>query len=71
MNNASGCGVGRPADDPLRETQSTSAKLTAQEPVLFDEEGDGVPLAAVQSTGQHTEHHRQRRAVDHEPELIS
>ena len=65
------CSGGQPPAIVVRETQSTSAKLTAQEPVLFHEVGDGLPLPAVQPTGQHTEHHMQRPEVDHEPELIS
>ena len=39
--------------------------------VLFDQVRDGLPLPAVQPAGQHTQHHLQRRGVDHEPELIS
>ena len=55
----------------VRETQPTSTKLTPQEPVLFDQVRDCLPLPAVQPAGQHTEHHLQRREVDHELELIS
>ena len=62
---------GQPPAIVIRETQSTSAKLTAQKPVLFDEVGDGLPFPAVQPTGQHTEDHKQRPEVDHEPDLIS
>jgi hypothetical protein len=35
---------GQPPAIVIRETQSTSAKLTAQKPVLFDEAGDGPPV---------------------------
>ena len=62
---------GQPTAIVVRETQPTSAKLTPQEPVLFDQVRDGLPLPAVQPAGQHTQHHLQRRGVDHEPELIS
>jgi hypothetical protein len=55
----------------VRDTQPTSTKLPPQEPVLFDQARDGVPLPAIQPAGQDTQHHVQRRGVDHEPELIS
>ena len=62
---------GQPTAIFVRETQPTSTKLTPQEPVLFDQVRDCLPLPAVQPAGQHTQHHLQRRGVDHEPELIS
>ena len=55
----------------IREPQPTAAKLTPQEPVLFDQVRDGLSLSAVQPTGQHTQHHLQRHGVDHEAQLIS
>jgi hypothetical protein len=53
------------------QTQPTTPKLPAQEPVLFDQIGDRLPLPAVQAAGQHQEHHLERRGVDHKAELIS
>jgi hypothetical protein len=55
----------------VRETQPTSTKLTPQEPVLFDQVRDCLPLPAGQPAGQHTQYHLQRREVNHEPDLIS
>ena len=55
----------------VRETQPTPTKLTPQEPVLFDQVRDCLPLPAVQPAGQHTEHDLQRREGDHELGLIS
>ena len=55
----------------VRETQPTSTKLTPQEAVLFNQVRDCLPFPAGQPAGQHTQHHLQRRGVDHEPDLIS
>jgi len=65
------CSRRQPTAVFVRETQPTSTKLTPQEPVLFDQVRDCLPLPAVQPAGQHTEHDLQRREVDHELELIS
>ena len=61
---------GQPTAIVVRETEPTSTKLTPQEPVLFNQLRDELPLAAVQPPGQHIQHHPQRREVDHEPEPI-
>jgi hypothetical protein len=55
------------------ETQPPSAKVTPQEPVLFDQVRDGVPLPPVQPTGQHHQHHLQRGAVvtPREPYIVA
>jgi hypothetical protein len=45
-------------------------KLTPQESVFFDQVRDRLPPPA-QPTGQHAQHHLQRRGIDHKPELIS
>jgi hypothetical protein len=43
----------------------------AQEPVLFNEVGDCLPLSPIQPSSEHAQHHLERHGVDHEPELIS
>ena len=62
---------GQPAAIVIGQTQPPGPKLTSQEPVLFDQVGDRLPLPAIQPAGQHTQHHLQRRGVDHGSELIS
>src|SRR5215470_15516939 len=62
---------GQPTPIRVGEPQPTSTKLTPQQPVLFDEVRDDIPLSAIQPAGQHHQHHLQRGEVDHEPELIS
>ena len=65
----------RPRSQPsaivVGETQSPGPKLAPQEPVLFNQVRDRLPLPAIQPAGQHAQHHLQRRGVDHEAELIS
>ena len=52
-------------------TQPTPAQLAPQQPVFFDQVGDRLPFPTFQPAGQHQSHHRERRGVDHEPELIA
>ena len=51
--------------------QAAVHKLSTEQPIFFDEIGDRVSLPTVQPAGQHIQHHLERHAVDHEPELIS
>ena len=53
------------------EAQSPGPQLVPQEPGLFNQVCDGLPLPAIQPAGQHVQHDLQRRGVDHESELIS
>ena len=55
----------------IGQAQAPRPKLAPQEPVFLEQVGDRLSLPAVQPAGQHTEHHLQRRGVDHELELIS
>jgi hypothetical protein len=55
----------------ITEAQSLLPELAPQEPVLFDQVRDRLPLPAVQPAGEHAQHHLQRRGVDHGVELIS
>src|SRR5215468_8574517 len=55
----------------VAQMQSPGPNLTPQEPVLFDQITNRLPLTAIQPAGEHTQHHLQRRWVNHEPELIS
>jgi hypothetical protein len=61
----------QPSAIVVGETQSPGPKLAPQEPVLFDQVRDRLPLPAVQPAGQHAQHDLQRRGVDHGVELIS
>ncbi len=64
--------VDRPTPLPeTRPARSASTKLTPQQPVLFEEMCDDVPLPAIQPAGQRHQHHLQRGEVDHEPERTS
>jgi hypothetical protein len=62
---------GQPAPIVIREPQAPSAKLTPQDPILFDQVRDGLALPAIQPAGQHNQHHLQGSWVDHELEPIS
>jgi hypothetical protein len=62
---------GQPTTIIVRETEPSSPKLAPQKSVLFNQVRDDFPLPPVQPAGQHTQHQRQHREVDHEPELIS
>jgi len=53
----------------VRNVQPSPAKLLSEDPVLFDEVREGVPLLMVQPVSQRHQHHLQRREVDHAPEL--
>ena len=65
----------RPRSQPstivVGETRSAGPKLTPQEPVLFDQVRDRLPLSAVQPAGEHAQHHLKRRGIDHGAELTS
>ena len=56
-------------DRPRQGDCRRGPELTPQEPVLFDQGRDCLPLSAVQPAGEHAQHHLQRREVDHEAEL--
>jgi len=62
---------GQPAAIVIGQPQPPIPKLTPQKPILFDQVRDGLPLAAIQPSGQHHQHDLQRGGVDHEPDLIS
>jgi len=62
---------GEPSAIIVGETRSPDPNLSPQEPVLFDQVRDRLPLPAVQPAGQRARHHLERRGVDHEAELIS
>src|SRR5687767_6236445 len=53
------------------ETQSAGPKLTPEEPVLFDQVRDRLPLSTVQPAGEHAQHHLKRRRIDHGAEITS
>jgi hypothetical protein len=42
-----------------------------QEPVLFDQVRDRLPLSTVQPAGEHAQHHLKRRRIDHGAEITS
>jgi hypothetical protein len=55
----------------VSQAQPPRPKLAPQEPVFLDQVGDRLPLPALEPTGQHAQHHLQRRGVDHGVEPIS
>src|SRR5262245_17079777 len=62
---------GQSAPVVISQPETTPAKLSTKESVLFDEVGDRLSFPAGHPTGQHHQEQLQNRGVDHETELIS
>jgi hypothetical protein len=55
------CSRGQASAIVIGQAQPPGPKLAPQEPVLFDQVRDRLPLPAIQPAGEHAQHHLQRR----------
>jgi hypothetical protein len=62
---------GQPPPIVIRQAQASFARLPPEEPVLFDEIRERLPLPAIQPPGQDEQQQPESRGVVHEREVIS
>ena len=60
-----------PSPVVIGQPQALPTQLPPEQTVLFDQLGQGLPLAALQPASQHHQQHLKGRGIDHEQELIA